>query len=479
MWSSPLVKKNKKRARAILYTSGAILLALLAVARSCERRAERAAAEVEFDLSWRIPVEEYEAMPEVALLQEYLRIDTSPSGTEVDGAAFFAAKLAEVGIESTIERIGERNANLWAVIEGEDSRAVVLHNHIDVDAISHPDAWRFGPFDAHIDVPWIFGRGAFDMKSVAIAQLEAFRALAQSGVRPARSVIFLATGDEETGSHYGLRWFLREHPDLVARFETVITEGGVVETVKRDSVKYWGLEFAQKRFLRISACHARRERLEAMAEDLRGLESNGFRRFVTPQVETMMESYGPTRQNPRFRQIVENSATFAHDMRLGQIPEYLQLMVRGDVVVQAIEEDPAGSGYRLSLFIAMAPTDRTEDALAELLPEWIIHGVAIGFETIEPRAGESPLDHPDVERILEFMRQDVPSAPHGPMLIPFALTDARHFRALGIPAYGYSPFIIFSTDTQQMKGPNERLALPAFVDGTRRYRDLVQSLVAR
>lgn len=477
MWSSPLIKNNKKLARAVLYLAGLGLVVAAFYGRKYEQRLEREADAVQIDQSWRLPVEEYEAMPEVALFQEYLRIDTSPSGSEVDGAEWLAAQLAEAGIESTIERIGTRNANLWAVLEGEDPRALVLNNHIDVDAISRPEEWKFDPFGAHIQVPWVFSRGAFDMKSVTIAQLLAFRALAESGEPLKRSVIFLATGDEETGSFFGLRWFLREHPDLVARFETVLTEGGVVETVDHDRVKYWGLEFAQKRYIRITACHADRARLEAIMEDIESLDTRAFERFVTPGVESMMTVYAPTRQNPRFREIVENPATYANDSRLGEVPDYLQLMVRGDSVALDIEEKPEEGGYQLNLFIALAPTDTFERARAELLPDWITHGVAISIEQVEPLAGESPLDHPDVETILDFMRQDFPTAPHGPMLIPFALTDARFFRAQGIPTYGYSPFAIFSTDTRQMKGPNERFALPAFLDGVRRYRDLVRTLV--
>lgn len=471
MWHGPLVKKRKKLARTLLYSGGLALVGVIALVAAYSK------IPLDFEDAWMLPVETYEQMPEVAMFQEYLRVDTSPSGSEVDGAEFLAAKLAEVGVEARIERIGTRNANLWAIVEGEDPRALVLHNHIDVDAITHPDAWQYGPFEARIKVPWLFGRGAFDMKSIAIAQLTAIRDLAKSGVKPRRSVIFLATGDEETGSWLGLRWFLRQHPDLVARFETVLTEGGVVETIDRESVKYWGLEFAQKRYFWLTACHPKKERLEAMIEDIESLDAGAFQRFLTPQVAAMLEIYGPTRENPRFQTVTDLDA-YAQDARFSQLPDYLQLMVRGDVVARDVEADPRGTGFELRIFLALAPADSLERAMEEMLPAWITHGVAISVDSNEPRAGESPLDHPDARAIQRFMALDTPKGVHGPLLIPFAMTDARFFRAEGIATYGYSPFLIFSTDTQQMKGPNERIALPGFIDGVRRYSEMVHALVA-
>src|SRR5690606_1363032 len=102
-----------------------------------------------------------------------------------------------------LEVLGTGDANLWAVIEGEEPEAVVLHHHIDVSDVPDPESWNLPPFAAEIDGPWLYGRGTFDMKSVAIAQLMAFLDVAERaarGDRPRRSVIFLATAAEEVGS---------------------------------------------------------------------------------------------------------------------------------------------------------------------------------------------------------------------------------------------------------------------------------------
>ena len=218
MWTVPLIRRNKRLARTMLYGSAVVLPLVASILVATLRKP------ADFDSSWDRPVEEYEALEPIRLLQEYLRLDTSaPDGNEIPGAELLARHLASVGVEAHIERIGTRNANLWAILEGASSRAIALHHHIDVEPIVHPEAWRHPPFDGVIEPPWIFGRGAFDMKSVAIAHLVAFLEIARSETRPDRSLMLLATGDEETGTAGSApSWIMqREHPELVARFGAV------------------------------------------------------------------------------------------------------------------------------------------------------------------------------------------------------------------------------------------------------------------
>ena len=249
--------KTKRIWRPRVYAGLALLVvALVAVAWWLDRKQLNRS-----DIDW--ADFDFVNHPDVELLRDYVRIDTTPTtGSEVAGAEFLAAHLEAAGLEVHIERLGERQANLWAILEGESSEAIVLHNHIDVYPIHHPEQWIYPPFEARIEKAWIYGRGVFDMKSVTIAQLRTITSLAASGVKPRKSILFLATGSEEVGSELGARWILEQHPELRERFWVVLTEGGVVEPVSRDEIKYWGVEFSQKRFAKVIACSGNRERLE-------------------------------------------------------------------------------------------------------------------------------------------------------------------------------------------------------------------------
>src|SRR4051812_45382639 len=72
--------------------------------------------------------------PEIALLQQYVRIDTSnPPGNEMPGARFLGKQLDDAGIRYEIIESAPRRANLYARIKGKRSgEGLILLNHIDV-----------------------------------------------------------------------------------------------------------------------------------------------------------------------------------------------------------------------------------------------------------------------------------------------------------------------------------------------------------
>ena len=195
--NTPLIQKNRRRARLLLYLSP-IVLSLLVWATTVLLE------DLGLENDW-LHID-YRSHESVRIFQDYLRFDTSyPTGNEIPAAEFLARELAREGFDVHLERLGHRNANLWAILEGDDPRALALHNHIDVDPVVRPLEWENPPFSGHIDLPFIYGRGAFDMKSLAVAQLMVMKELKREGRKPSRSLVFLATGDEERDSWLGTR----------------------------------------------------------------------------------------------------------------------------------------------------------------------------------------------------------------------------------------------------------------------------------
>ena len=269
--TEPNRRELRRAARIALYGSLAVTGLVAAVLYPLARSNLNLSIEQYHDV-------DFGALIEVQRLQGLLRIDTTAeTGNEIEAARYLAGLLAEAGVDSTIEEFPDGKANIWAILEGKSPRAVVLHNHLDTDPIVDASAWRHPPFSGAIEGPWIFSRGAFDMKSVAIAQLEAFlatkRRSEERGVPPERSLVFLATSSEETGSDLGSRWLISQHPDLVARFDTLLTEGGVIEATDAQTIKYWGTSFAQKRFVDIWARSRQRNGSNSCSKRSRSADS--------------------------------------------------------------------------------------------------------------------------------------------------------------------------------------------------------------
>ena len=421
---------------------------------------------------------DFEQLPEVRLLQDYVRIDTShPDPDEIAGAEFLAARLGALGVASTIERMGERRANLWAFVEGDDPRALVLHNHIDVEPAAAQEGWRYPPFGAVVEGPWIYGRGMYDMKSLTVAQLLAVEEVVRAGRRPARSLLFLATSSEETGSDTGTRWILARHPELVARMAGVLTEGGVVEAIGPSAVKYWGIEFAQKHFGRVEFCSSDRARLEALRALLWETGKSEPRPTVSAPVRHFLDAYAATRGLESYQRLLADPARLVSDPEsFAGLTGFMQSLFRDEVVPAFVEAEPDGS-FRLPVSVHLLPESDLAAAVAELLPEWKRFGLTATRPYESGGRAASPLDQPLFRTLVEEVRAAHPEAPVGPYFLPWTATDSRFFRERGIPSYGFSPFLVSVTDTLQIALPNERMQLPGFVEGIRLYRRTVRRLV--
>jgi acetylornithine deacetylase/succinyl-diaminopimelate desuccinylase-like protein len=469
-----LPRAKRTAARVALYTSLTLTLVVAAILLGGLRSLETGPV----DLGWE-PTQ-YRDIEEVVLLQDYLRIDTTPqTGSELAGAEYLAAVLAREGIAARILDMGGRKANLIAVVEGDDHHALILHNHIDVDPIREPEKWKYPPFGGQIHPPWIYGRGAFDMKSVAIAQLRALIELKRSGVRPRRTVVFLATSGEETGSLEGTAWLLRERGDLLEGSWGALTEGGVVEARSTTDIKYWGTETGQKRFVRLIACSVTRERLETLRSDLKsqGQPMEGLR--LTPAVAEFLRFYAPTRDLEAHRELLARPETTILDLeRFRRLAGYEQALFRDEVSAFPIDEADRGRPFQMPITLALLPDSDVDRAIAELLPAWMTQGVKVVRLPDDGPPASSPLDHPIFTTIGELIASRYGGdVAQGPYFQSRSTNDSRLFRRYGIPSYGFSPFLVLSTDTLGVGGVNESIALPAYLNGVDLYVELLHRLV--
>ena len=469
MLDNTLIKSNKRLARGLLYVAPVLILTIMLAFIHWGN-----AWMDQLDMSW--VGADLQDERSVKLLQEYLRIDTThATGSEIPGAEFLARQLESVGIETHIERLGRRNANLWAFLEGDDPKAVTLLNHIDVEPIDEPEKWKHPPFEGTIELPFIYGRGTFDMKSLAIAQLEAMMRLKEKGTPLRRSLMFLATGDEEVDSSLGVRWWLDHHPDVAARISSVLTEGGAVEAINLDEVKYWGTEFGQKRFVDVWVCDSNYLKLKELQTELRA-NDKGIIRAPEPRIAEFLKLYAPSRDNTLFKSQLRDAENI--HLRIDEfMSPRMQSLLRTELAVFPITESPEG-GFSMRVIFHLLPSQTLDAGWDEMIPDRLA-GFTYAVDEQHGIIPSSSLDDPIYLDLDRFMKRRFPEAPHGPLFLPWTATDSRFFRARGIPAYGYSPFWFLSGDAAKMKGANERMPLPQLVLGVEVYSELVESLVAR
>ena len=317
------------------------------------------------------------------------------------------------------------------------------------------------------------------MKSVTVAQLVALRRLVESGRRPRRSVIFLATTGEEVGSALGTRWVLHNHPELVERFDVVLTEGGAVEGRSADDLKFWGTELVQKRLVEVTLCGSRAALLP-LADELRKARLLAGEPKLVPEVELFLRRYASTRDDPELASRLAHPRTLLRDrVAFDGLSRYLKSFFRNELLYQGSTE--VAGGAEIHLRAVLLPGENPRAAIDEMLPRWRRHGLNFALDDEGAADHGSPLDHWAYRAIDHTMRQRRPKVVHGPLVLTLTATDARFFRAAGIPAYGFSPFGVLTPQVIQLRSfgtVNERMSLIGFVDGIELYAEVLQRLAS-
>ncbi|NJF25608.1 M20 family metallo-hydrolase [Thermococcus sp. Bubb.Bath] len=111
--------------------------------------------------------------------------------------------------------------------EGDKSPRLWILTHMDVVPPGDLSKWTVTePFKPLVRDGKVYGRGSEDNGQSLVASLYAVKAMMNLGIRPKRTVILAFVSDEETGSHYGVEWLVKNHPELFRKDDLVLVPDG-------------------------------------------------------------------------------------------------------------------------------------------------------------------------------------------------------------------------------------------------------------
>ena len=452
-----------------------VLGAFVLLSAGCERKKPQ--SQVEADLTR--TAEKWLEHESVRLLRDYVRIDTSIQRGEEEGARFLERFFDCAGIETEMVCPAPGRCNLLARLPGKRREgAVLLLNHIDV-APADPATWRDSrPFEGKIRAGYFYGRGAYDMKSLAIAQALAMRSLKERGVVPESDVLFLGEADEEIGQEFGSRWLLEHRREWFDGVAHVLNEGGTIEVVLRDP-RFWGIETLQAGYGSVELEAPSAAPLQALVDEWKRLDSPGVP--VHPHVRTGFDMLANHLTSPLTEPLRNLDRVRRNPTELAIIPDRYASFLEPRIFWYPIVGDPpeAPKTYAVLGVLSTPPGLPPERWLDPIVRDAERRGARLTRRFSGGATDASPYPTPFTDLLKRVTEAHFPGVPFGPVPTYGGFTTSVVFRRHGFPTYGYSTIPMNITDAVRRHQSNERLYLRDYLNGVDLYRSVLEEFALR
>jgi len=422
----------------------------------------------------------------VELLQQLIRNQcvndgTPESGHEDRSARLLRDELDGLGVDFETFEPAPGRTSLIARYEGTDPSAanLCMMGHTDVVPVS-PDGWKNDPFGGELittdGVAEVWGRGAVDMLNLTSSMLVAFREIVRSAKRYPGDIIYFAVADEEAGGVLGAKELIDTNWDAL-KCDYVLTEYGGTPSFTDEGTMVL-LTNGEKR-------GAFRE-LEIVGSPGHGSMPYGVDNAlikaakivnrlteykVTPQIDDLFRDrirslgFEPDVE----RRLLDPAAI---DDALAELPPGMarnvhsccQMSFSPNVLKSGDKDNTIPDRATLAVDIRMLPHETQDDAdahLREIIGDDLIDSVTITRKYVEDPQGPSisSTDTPLWSALNDSIQVAYPDARVVPSIVTGG-TDARFFRAKGVPAYGaglLSNKISFAEFQSRFHGHNERI----------------------
>lgn len=423
----------------------------------------------------------------VELLQQLIRNQcvnqgTPESGNEDVSARLLRDELEGLGVDYQTYEPSAGRTSLIARHQGTDPNApaLCLMGHTDVVPAS-PEGWQNDPFGGELitspdGTPEVWGRGAVDMLNLTSSMLVAFREIVRSGTRYPGDIIYFAVADEEAGGVLGAKQIIEDNWDDI-KCEYVLTEYGGTPSFTDDGVTVL-LTSGEKRgaFRQLSIQGEPGHGSMPYGTDNALIKAativNRLTEYeIAPRIDEMFtERIRALGLDPTIEARLLDPAHI--EDALAELPSGMARNIHSCCqmsfspnVLNSGDKDNTIPGYaELSVDIRMLPGETQDDAdrhLREIIGSDLLPSVTITRKYDDEPEGPSlsSTETPLWSALSDSIQIAYPDARVVPSIVTGG-TDARFFRAKGVPAYGaglLSNKISFSEFQSRFHGHNERI----------------------
>jgi len=433
--------------------------------------------------------------PRVLAREIYSDLIAFPSSQSRGGSAQIAKYSADLLIdagfpEEDVEIMGSspEAVGVLARFRGRGEREpVVVMAHLDVVEALRED-WSIEPFELIEKGGYFYGRGTNDNKAGAAALLANFVRLKREGFEPARDLILMLTGDEET-EMTSVSYFANEQRERIDAAFAINTDGGQVETDDGKPLAFV-VQAAEKVYLTLrvevtnpgghSSLPRRDNAIYELAEALLRLKVHEFPvslNEVTRNYFREAAQFHDAEMAAAMIALAENRATDDDIARLDSSVQ-LKTMMRTTCVATQLEGGHAENALPQMAaaivncrFLPQESAEAVIDTVRRVLADDAIR-ITTEYEAIA--SPPSPLT-PSVMDVIAGIAEEV--YPGIPLMVDMSsgATDGLHLRNVGIPTYGVSA-LGQDADDVRAHGRDERVRVKDFYDSVEYWYRLLRAL---
>ena len=418
------------------------------------------------------------------------------SGNEIVSVRTIQDYLGNTG--TVIEPLPGRASVVYR-IQGIDPEAprLLLIPHLDV-VPAEASSWSRDPFAGDIVDGFIWGRGAVDMLNLTASMVAVFKSLLDGSSRaPRGDVILAAVADEEAGGIYGAQYLVEHHWDLVA-CDMVLTEvagpnltgpgGTALPVTVAEKGSAWRKVHAHGTSGHGSQPYARDNAVVNMARAFADIATTPQPVLITPEWtrfvqylpldEAILDDLeDPERIDGAIERIAETDTTLARWVHACTHLTLSPTVISGGGKTNVV---PSAADGEIDVRILPGQdSDDLSDHLRKVLgPDRYDE---IDFEVVfDVPANASRPEGPLWDAIQAAAKIHTGSDSLAPTLTP-VMTDARFFRALGIPAFGVGLFddsVTFGEMLAMFHGADERVSVESVRRTTAFLATVIEQLSA-
>jgi acetylornithine deacetylase/succinyl-diaminopimelate desuccinylase-like protein len=424
------------------------------------------------------------------ILEELVEIPTTQAEGTTRAAQAIAARLFAAGFPKDDVQIIASDANVANVVarlRGRNPRArgVLLMAHIDVVPARRED-WSVDPWTFLERDGWFYGRGTSDNKAGVAMLVANIITLKRAGWKPARDLIIVLTGDEETAQR-GIQSLVTKHRELIDADLAFNTDGGGV-MLRNGRPAVFEVQASEKIYadyqLEVTDVggHSSLVRPEnpiyTLAAALTRLGDHQFPLHVNDVTRMFFERSAATESGQTaidMRAVAALPPDAAAAARLSREPIY-NAQLRTTCVATKVE---AGHANNALPQLARAVVNcRILPGLSGADVETVIRRLAgekVKVTVIEPPIASPPSTPTPslLSRLEPLVARQWPAIPVIPLMQAGA-TDGMYTRSNGIPTFGVSA-IDSNPDDVRAHGRDERVGVESFHKATQFWLELMRT----